>query len=461
MTPPPGGELTTMQNSNATPRGDDASVWYTATAAVRPPLAIDLDVDVCVVGGGLAGLTISREVARRGWSVALIEAKRLAWNASGRNCGFVLPGFAVAAERIVERVGLDHARALWKLSEAGADYVRATIRETGMPGVAPVDGWLDVSKIDNSDEVVAEIALLGQEFGADIEGWSTERVRRVLKTDRYFHAIHFPKAFHINPLRYALGLADAAEAAGARIFEETPAVAIDPAGLRKRIMTPSARVRAAHIVLAGNAHLGSLLPYLSAMVLPVTSYVAVTEPLGGRLAEAISYMGAVSDSRLAGYHFRVVAGDRLMWAGGASATPRDPARMTRSFSRAIADTFPQLGKVDIAHAWSGVVGFAVHGMPQVGEVAPGLWIASAFGSHGLNTTAMAGELIARAIVEGDDLWRLFLPYELVWAGGRIGRTVARIDRWVRQKRENFAAAMAHRREAAHRRAVTEEEATAR
>lgn len=448
MTLPPGGELITMQDTNATPQDDDASVWYGATAALRPSLTIDLDVDVCVVGGGLAGLTISREVARRGWSVALIEAKRLAGNASGRNCGFVLPGFSVAVGRIVERIGLDQARALWKLSEAGVEYVRTTIRETGMPDVAPVDGWLDVSKFDNSDEFVAEIALLGQEFGAEIEGWSTERVRSVLKSDRYFHAIHFPNAFHINPLSYARGLADAAEAAGARIFEETPAVAIDPAGLRKRIVTPSARVRAAHIVLAGNAHLGSLLPDFSAMVLPVTSYVAVTEPLGDRLAEAVSYKGAVSDSRLANYHFRVVAGDRLMWAGGASAAPRDPMRMTQGFGQAIADIFPQLGKVEIAHAWSGVMGFAVHRMPQIGEVSPGLWIASAFGGHGLNTTAMAGELIARAIVEGNDLWRLFLPYELVWAGGRFGRTVAQVDRWVRQKRENVAAAMARRREMA-------------
>ena len=95
----------------------------------------------------------------------------------------------------------------------------------------------------------------------------------------------------------------------------------------------------------------------------------------------------------------------------------------RQFKQAIARIFPQLGAVEIEHAWSGMMGYSLHGMPQVGEVIPGLWLANGFGRHGLNTSAMAGELLATAITEHDDRWRLFLPYELVWAGGRFGRLV--------------------------------------
>ena len=423
--------------------------WYAATMVAppeRPRLSLDLDVDVCVVGGGLAGLTVAREVARRGWSVAVLEAKRVAWNASGRNCGFVLPGFAQDIERMVERVGLEHAKALWALSEAGVDYVREAIRESGMPGVDPIEGWLNVSKVDNGDAFLAQVALLGQEFGIDVEGWPAERVRAVLRCEHYFHAIHFPKAFHMHALNYALGLAAAAEAAGARIFEDTPALAIDPAGVRKRVTTPSARVRAAHIVLAGNTHLGALSSRVAGTVVPISTYVAVTAKLGNRLADAVSYRGAVSDTRFADNHYRVVDGNRLMWAGGLSAWSVNPKSFANRFQQQIHHLYPQLGKVAFEYVWSGTMGFAVHRMPQIGEVSPGLWLASAFGGHGINTTAMAGDLIARAVIDGDDRWKLFLPYALVWGGGTLGRATIQVAYWSRRRREVWAEELAQRRD---------------
>jgi len=436
---------------NAMVPAEVGASWYAQRAPEfeRPRLSFDLDVDVCVIGAGLAGLTVAREVARRGWSVAVIEARRVAWNASGRNLGFVLPGYGADVRHMVERVGRARARELWKLSEAGVAYVRTTIRDTGMPGVEPVGGWLDVSKIDKGDEMLAVATVLG-ELGAAIEGWPAERVRAALRSESYFHAIHYPAAFHIDPLAYARGLAEAALAAGAVIFEETPATAIDPAGVRKRIATPKARVRAAHIVLAGNTHLGALAPGLADTVLPVTGYVAVTAPLGGKLREAIAWRGGVSDSRFANHHYRVVGGDRLMWAGGAGLWPQSPRTVAKRFQAAIAQTFPQLGTVELAHAWSGSMGFALHRMPQVGEVVPGLWLASAFGAHGLATTAMAGELIAAAITENDDRWRLFLPFELMWAGGRLGRVVRHVGSWSRSRHEDFVASIARRREAVRR-----------
>jgi glycine/D-amino acid oxidase-like deaminating enzyme len=443
---------------NATVRPDFGASWYASPAGVpsdaagfeRAALTYDHDVDVCVIGGGLAGLTAAREVARRGWSVALLEARRVAWSASGRNCGFVVPGFGTDPRAMVDRLGLDRAKELWGLSAAGVAYVRNAIAESAMPGVTPVDGWLDVSKTDNGDELLALASLLGQDFGATIEGWPTERVRAVLKSERYFHAIHHPTAFHIDPLAYARGLARAAITEGVAIFEETPALAIDPVGVRKHVTTPKGRVRAAQIVLAGGAHLGTLLPRLAETVLPVNGYVAVTAPLGERLDAAITWRGAVSDSRHADYHYRVVGGDRLMWAGAGGLVPGGARGVARRFAAAIARTFPQLGAVEIAHAWSGVTGFSVHRMPQVGEVIPGLWLAGAFGAHGLNTTAMAGELIAAAITERDDRWRLFVPYELVWAGGRLGRAVSHVGAWVHGLAEDWAADLARRREAVRR-----------
>src|SRR5664279_5736076 len=152
-----------------------AAGWYEATRVAspeRPRLNLDLDVDVCVIGAGLAGLTVAREVARRGWSVAVLEANRVALAASGRNTGFVLPGYQENTANMVERVGLDQTKQLWALSEQGVHYVQRTIAETSMPGVDPVPGWLHVSKTDNGDEINTEVERL-RWIGANVEAWPT------------------------------------------------------------------------------------------------------------------------------------------------------------------------------------------------------------------------------------------------------------------------------------------------
>jgi len=445
-------------------QADYGPTWYsgvTPLPAPRTPLNYDLDVDVCVIGGGVAGITVAREVVRRGWSVAVVEARRVAWNASGRNSGFVMPGYATRIEKVIERIGLPATRALWELSEDGVQYVRDAVAEFGVDGIIEGNGWLDVAKTPDADAALARVNLLGREMGIAVEGWPTERVRDALKSDHYFHAIHFPGAFQINPLAYMLRLADAAERAGVHIFESTPALAVDPAGVRKRIETPNGRLRAGHVVLAGNIHLGAVAQQLADTLVPITAYTGVTQPLGMRLTEAITFGGAVSDSRYADYHYRIVGGDHLLWTGGASALPHNPKRMKRRLERALRATYPQLGPVEFERFWPSQMGFAVHRMPQIGEVQPGLWLASAFGGQGLNTAAMAGGLIARALVEGDDTWRRFLPFELVWAGGRVGRTVVGATAWWWHQSEIVAALAARRREEFRRKRRQKEQGAAK
>src|ERR1700733_8372488 len=428
--------------------------WYAATmveAPPRPSLSLDLDVDVCVIGGGLAGLTTAREVARRGWSVVLLEAGRLAQSASGRNTGFVLPGFGADADRLVARVGFERAKDLWSLAQAGLDYVRTTIRAENAPGTDSQNGWLYVSKKDNNDEFVSYVGVLG-ELGCEIEGWPTERVRAVLRSERYFNAINYLQAITIHPLNYALALASAAERDGARIFEGTPALSIDPAGVRKRIVTPGARLRANHVVLAGNVQIGGLMPQIGATLLPITTYVIATAPLGQKLGEVVGYRGGISDTDLSDNHYRIVGGDRLMLSGRSTTWARNPRRYVRALQADIKKTYPQLGEVAVDYAWAGTLGNTVHRMPQIGELGSGVWLASGFGGHGLNTTAMAGILVARAIVEGDQTWRQFSPFELVWAGGVAGRVAIQMRSWIKRLRDRIDERRAHAREIAHRQA---------
>lgn len=425
-----------------------APTWYEVTQVPHPQrerLNHDLDVDVCVIGAGLAGLTAAREVALRGWSVVVLEGASVGAAASGRNTGFVLPGFSEGIDDMVERIGLDHTKQLWALSEQGLDYVRRTIDDNNLPGVDKVAGWLHVDKIDDANATRAYVERL-RWIGADAEMWTTAQVREHLVNTRYFNAVHYRNAFHINPLNYTLGLAALAEKAGARLFEDTPALSIDPAGVRKRIVTPNGRVRAAHVVLAGNVQLGALMPQVSATLLPVTTFVMVTEPLGPALHELVRYRGAVSDTHRADNHYRIVGENRLQWSGGMRVWQADPRRFRRAFIADIRRNYPGLGAVEVASIWLGTLGRTVHRMPQVGAIAPGVWLASGFGGHGLNTTAMAGDLVARGIVEDDQTWRLFAPYELVWTGGKLGAAIAQGMYWARTPIESLKAALSRARE---------------
>jgi glycine/D-amino acid oxidase-like deaminating enzyme len=413
----------------------DAVVEPATAAPERRRLTLDLDVDVCVVGAGLAGLTVALETARMGASVAVLESRHVGWNASAHHLGTVMPGYGVAIDDLIARLGVDHTRELWKLSQQGADHVRAIAGD--LAGAAlETTGALEVSNVDIGERLPGRLHMLGGHFGAHVEGWPIERVRAALKTPRYFQGIHYPDAFHIDARNYLEGLAVMARANGVRIFEESPVVSFEASGIRKRIATASARLRAAHIVLAGSVHLGAPSPRLTATLLPVWRYAAVTEPLGAKLAEAIDFPGAVMDTNGID-HFRIVEGDRLMWASpettwAAKRWAGEPARHGRTIRRRIATLFPALGKVGLRETWCGTVGQTVHGMPQIGELQPGLWVASGFGRHGLNTTALAGQMIARGILWGDDRWRLFAPFELVWAGGKAGRVAGQVvSGWTR------------------------------
>jgi glycine/D-amino acid oxidase-like deaminating enzyme len=399
--------------------------------ATRARLTFDLDADICVVGAGLAGLTVALEAARLGASVVVLEGRHVGWGASGGLLGTVMPGYGLALKDLIARIGLEDAKELWDLSKQGAEYVRAQATEQQMPGIAVSEGALQVSNIDVGDRLISELQMLGEDFGTEVEGWQVDQVRAQLKTDRYFHGIYFPKAFQVDGRKYLQGLAALAKRAGARIFEETPVVGIDASGIRKRIVTPSARLRASHIVLAGNVHLGAPSRRLSETLLPVWRYAGITEPLGDRLTDAIAFKGSVIDTDGVD-QFRIVDGDRLMWASPETTWDARPQRFASSIARRIRTIFPQLGRVQVTDVWGGAIGQTVHGMPQIGQLRRGLWVASGFGRQGLGTSAMAGQLIARSVLWGDERWRLFSPFELVWAGGATGRVAGQlIGMWER------------------------------
>lgn len=423
-------------------------------------LTFDLDVDVCVVGAGLAGLSIAREAARLGASVAVLERRAVGWDASGHQLGSVMPGFSLPLDDLVARVGRDDARQMWALSRNGMEAVRAIAGQALIPSIGRVDGALEVSNVDVGDRLIGRLQMLGEDFGTPVEGWQVDRVRAALKTSRYFHGVYYPEAFQINGRRYLHGLAALARREGVKIFEDTPVVSIDAAGIRKRIVTPRARMRAGQLVLAGNVHLGEPALRLTQTLLPAWRYAGITEPLGARLAEVMTFPGAVIDTDGID-QFRIIDGDRLMWASPETTWAGDPARRAGAISRRIGKIFPALGKVAITETFAGAVGRSVQGMPQIGEIERGLWVASGFGRQGLNTTAMAGQLIAQGMMLRDDRWKLFAQFDLVWAGGAIGRVVGHAVHLCERQGSAISGTLARYRERARARALVREERLAR
>jgi glycine/D-amino acid oxidase-like deaminating enzyme len=406
-------------------------------------LTFDLDVEVGVIGGGLAGLLTAIEAAQLGASVAVLESRRIGWGASGHHLGTVMPGFDVDPHAVIARIGRRAAADLWRMSQTGAEIVRAHAAK--MPQIALIEGGLKVAAGKGGIRALEDELALGADFGIAGEMWDRPRVRAELGAARYFAALYLPDAFQIDPSAYLRGLVALARQLGVRIFEATPVVAMDVAGTRKRLTTPSALLRATHIVLAGNVHLGTALPRLTKTLLPVRRFGALTEPLGARAREVVRFSGSVIDTDAVD-HFRLV-GDRLMWSSPQTTWETQPARFAGAVKRRIRTVFPALADVKIAETFGGAVGSTVHGMPQIGQIRPGVWVASGFGRQGLNTSAMAGRVIARGILHADDRWRLFGPFDLIWAGGRAGQVAGFGIEWAARRRAAVSAAWARRSEA--------------
>ena len=371
-------------------------------APPRPPLSLDLDVDVCVIGGGLAGLTTAREVARSGWSVVLLEAGRLAAERLGPQYRFRAAGFwrrrrqARRPRRFRTHQGFVVAVAGRPRLCAQHDPRRRRARHRSARRLA-----LRFQKRQQR-RIRAAMSDCSANWAARSRAGRPSGCARCCAASATLTPSIICGRFTIHPLNYALALAAAAERDGARIFENTPALSIDPTGVRKRIVTPGARLRANHVVLCGNVQLGALMPRLAATLVPVTTYVITTAPLGERLAEAVGYRGGVSDTDLADNHYRIVGGDRLDAVGPFDGVGARSAPLCRRADRPTSKRpIRSLATSRSTTRGPARLGITMHRMPQIGELGPGVWLASGFGGHGLNTTAMAGNIIARAIVDGD------------------------------------------------------------
>ena len=256
-----------------------------------------------------------------------------------------------------------------------------------------------------------------------------------MRSERYHDGLYERDALHLHPLNYAIGLAAAATGQGVRIHENSGVMSLVRAGAQWCLRTAQGVVMADQVVLACGGYLAGLQPAIDRAILPIATYVMVTEPLGARMDECLHTRAAVYDTRFAFDYYRALPDTRLLWGGRISIRNRSPQAVKRLLTQDLLRVFPQLKGVQVDYAWSGLMSYARHQMPQIGGSDNGLWWAQAFGGHGLAPTCAAGELLASAIAEGDDRWTQFADYGLRSTYRPFGYLGAQASYWWQQSRD--------------------------
>ncbi|MCM2343624.1 MAG: FAD-binding oxidoreductase [Alphaproteobacteria bacterium] len=406
---------------------DYIDTYYSRTlgaVATYPELVGNCEADVCVIGGGLAGLNTALGLVERGLKPVLLEARRIGWGASGRNGGFVLRGFDAGDIDIPGRVPPDQKFRIMK----GCLDAQDLIRQRSMTYSIPCDivsGSLAVTWGTDTKELEDDVRYANDTFDMGLEFWSRQRVQEHCRTPRYYAGVFSKWDFHFHPLRYTHGIAAAASSQGARIYEQSAALKIKKDGADWCVQTAGGQVKAKHVVVCTSVYGSGFDRKLDFSVFPVQTYVMVTKPVDRHdLDSTINTPYCVYDLRFACDYYRVLPDRRILWGGrvGLHAEPKDISALM------LADMFkvyPQLkGRVEADISWAGRQAYTPYRMPVIGQRKPGYWYNTAFGGHGMVPTTLGGELIARAIAGHDGGYRDFDRYGLLFTGGPFGRYVA-------------------------------------
>ncbi|MGF1543651.1 MAG: NAD(P)/FAD-dependent oxidoreductase [Parvularculaceae bacterium] len=375
--------------------------YYAASATpldAFAPLGADRRADVCVIGGGYAGLAAARRLATAGLDVALLDAHRVGWGASGRNGGQVATGQRLEPDDLEAAVGSDDARRLWDVAERAKRRV-VELCAHGEDGCDLRRGVVDVTeKPRRLDEFRAYADALRARY--DYGGarfLDREETRAIVASEAYVGGVLDADAYHLHPLKFALGLARAAAAAGAAIFERTRAARIGE-GAPIRVETDRGVVVADAVVFAANGYHGGLERRVADRVLPINNFLIATEPLGRARADAlIGDRVAVSDDRYVVNYFRLSADDRLLFGGRETYRYRFPRDVKSYVRAAMVSVFPQLADVGVEYGWGGVLGITMSRMPHVERLRAGVYSLGGYSGPGVAMATGLGEIVADAV----------------------------------------------------------------
>ena len=371
--------------------------YYEATVtrpAADAALVGRVSADVCVIGAGFAGLSAALDLRAKGFSVVIVEAHEPGWGASGRNGGQCLVGFA-NDDPIVEQLG-DDAKRAWRMSVDAVSLVRERISKYSIDCDFTA-GYLTVATQKRRiPELRDWMESTVSRFDYAHLSWVDDANDHV-DTDHYLSGVHDSFSGHLHPLKYCLGLANAARQAGVTIYSHSPVTRIVE-GAKPRVITDHGEVECAFLVVAGNTSIGRVLPKVNDRIAPIGSFIVATERMDAeRAASLVKDRAAVCDNNFFLDYFRVSADDRLLFGGRATTAFTAPEHVAPTLRRRMLAVFPQLADVKVEYAWGGYVDVTRNRAPDFGRLAPNIYYLQGFSGHGVALTGIAGRMTAEAI----------------------------------------------------------------
>lgn len=382
-------------------KGEHAPSLYAAQAgALGEEVRLEGDVrsDVCIIGGGLTGVSAALHLAQRGYSVRVLEAHRIGWGASGRNGGQVGTGQRMDQVELEKRYGREPAGRYWQIAEEAKALVRVLIRQHNID-CHPIDGIIHA---DHRERYVAEsqayVAHLHDAYGYDkLRFLPAEELRNRVRSSAYHGGMLDEGAFHIDPLAFVQGVAKAATDAGAR-FHELSEVTEMVRGDKVRVKTANGTVTADHVIIACNGYLGGLVPEIAERVLPINNFIVTSRVLSPEERDAIMpTRAAVADSKFVVNYFRMTHDNRLLFGGGENYGYRFPSDIKSFVRKPMLEIFPQMTDIPLEHGWGGTLAITMKRLPLFQRVENNILNCSGYSGHGVALATLAGQIAGEAI----------------------------------------------------------------
>lgn len=378
--------------------------YYAASAnpsPVRPPLKGDQQIDICIVGAGYSGLSTGLHLAEKGYKVAIVEGAKVGWGASGRNGGQIVNGLNASLQTINKRYGQDTANFVASLVQEGGEIIRERVKTYDIQCDLKPGNIFTGLTAAHMKELEARRALWASYGINNQDMLDKAQLREHIGSDAYEGGMIDHTGGHMHPLNLCLGEAAAFEKLGGVIYEQSPVIHTDTKAARPVVKTVGGTMTCGTLVLCGNAYLGHVVPALTARVMPVSTQMMATEPLGDARANALLPTDkCVEDVRYILDYFRLTADKRLIFGGGTVYGGTDPSDVEAKLRPAMEKVYPSLKGVKVDFAWSGTFALSFSRVPQLGRLGGNTYFAHGYSGHGVTGSHTFGKILAQAI-DGD------------------------------------------------------------